>query len=61
MNSVLKCRRTFTALYTITLMAALGAYLRVDLSGAMGLVAIALTGGNAAQAIMTARAGKESK
>ena len=53
MTSVFKCRRTITALYAITLMTALGAYLRTDLSGAIAMVAISLAGANSAQAVFS--------
>lgn len=58
MTNILKCRRTVTALFTITAVGALGAYLRVDVSGAMAMVAIALSGSNAAQAVLTAKKGE---
>lgn len=55
MTSIFKCRRTVTALFTITAIALLGAYLKVDTSGAAAMVAIALAGSNAAQAVFVAK------
>lgn len=51
MLKIFKCRRSSLALVGMILMTALGAYLKVDVTGSLAMVVLAVAAANASQAI----------